>query len=95
MQYKKHFEDDELKEILLWFKKHESELPKSLYIDKATYIEDFPRTVKFYFDIANEHHENPTYSGQIFHLFQMRDAVVKLWREEGKAVDDLPEEPKD
>lgn len=80
MEYKKLFTKEELKEIVEWFESHWDKLPESLYMDKATYLSDFKRTVRLYYDIAKEHSENPTYSGQIFQLFKMRDAVEREWQ---------------
>lgn len=80
MEYKKLFTKEELKEIVEWFESHWDKLPESLYMDKATYLSDFKRTVRLYYDIAKEHGENPTYSGQIFQLFKMRDAVEREWQ---------------
>ena len=69
-------------------KSHFDELPGSLHIDKATYISDFKKTVTLYYDIAVQHKDNPTYAAQIRHLFLMRDAVINLWKEQGRNVDD-------
>ncbi len=88
MEYKKHYTDEELGEVVGWFKSHFDELPDSLHIDKATYISDFKHTVTLYYDIASQHKDNPTYAAQIRHLFLMRDAVLKLWKEQGRDVSD-------
>ena len=40
MEYKKHYTDEELNEVVGWFKSHFDELPASIYIDKATYVKD-------------------------------------------------------
>lgn len=85
MEYKKHYTDEELNEVVGWFKSHFDELPTSLYIDKATYVKDLKHTVTLYYDIVNKLKDNPTYAAQIRHLFLMRDAVLEQWKEEGKA----------
>ncbi len=84
MQYKKHFTTEELNEILEWFDTNRNKLPNSLKLDNATYIKDFKRTLQLYYDIAREHRDNPTYSGQIYHLFQMKEAVLKSWQEQSE-----------
>ena len=76
MEYKKHYTDEELNEVVGWFKSHFDELPASLYIDKATYVKDLKHTVTLYYDIVNKLKDNPTYAAQIRHLFLMRDAVL-------------------
>ncbi len=75
MEYKKLYSQEEIDEIIAWFEAHEDQLPQSLDVDKATHMPDFRNTVKNYMDIARLHRENATYSGQIYFLFQMRDAV--------------------
>ncbi len=82
MEFKKHYTDEEINEVIQWFKEHSDNLPASLDMDKATHIPDFPSTVKLYYDIALAHKDNPTYAAQIHHLFKMRDAIKKLWEEE-------------
>ena len=54
MEYKKHYTDEELNEVVGWFKSHFDELPASLYIDKATYVKDLKHTVTLYYDIVNK-----------------------------------------
>ncbi len=78
MEFKKHYTDEEINEVISWFKENYDALPPSLHVDKATYISDFPATVKLYYDIALAHKDNPTYAAQIRHLFKMRDAVKEL-----------------
>lgn len=88
VEYKKHYTDEEINEVIGWMKSHFDELPESLHIDKATYISDFKKTVTLYYDIAIQHKDNPTYAAQIRHLFLMRDAVINLWKEQGRNIDD-------
>ncbi len=75
MEYKKIYTQEEIDEITAWFETHKDELPEKLNVDKATHMPDFRRTVQNYIDIAREHRDNATYSGQIYFLFRMRDAV--------------------
>lgn len=79
MEYKKHFTTEELKEVIEWFDANREKLPESLNLDNATHIKNFKHTLELYYDIAREHNDNPTYSGQIYHLFQMKEAVLKFW----------------
>ena len=83
MEYKKHFTDEELDGVLQWFETHWDDLPVSASLDKATVIKDFKHTVRLYFDIVNEHRNNPTNSGQIFQIFKMRDVAEQAMREKG------------
>ena len=79
MEYKKHYSDEELDEVVSWFKAHLDELPNSIYIDKATYVKDLKHTVTLYFNIVAKLKDNPTYAAQIRHLFLMREAVQREW----------------
>lgn len=75
MQFKKTYTAEEVDEVIRWFEDHMDSLPETVQLDVATRITDFPRTVRLYFDIARLHHDNPTYAGQVLHLFRMREAV--------------------
>ena len=79
MEYKKLYSNEELDDLIAWFKEHMEELPESLYIDKATYVKDLKYTVHLYFDILNELREIPCYGAQIRHLFLMKEAVEREW----------------
>lgn len=74
--YKKQYTTEEIGELITWFEAHFDRLPESLQVDKATFIKDIKKTVKLYFDIARQHINNPTYSGQINHLFQIKEALT-------------------
>ena len=73
MEYKKHFTDQEIEEVCNWFKAHFDQLTETLQLDKATCIRNFKQTVELYFDICRQHKDNPTYSGQIFQFFKMKE----------------------
>ena len=82
--YKKLFSGEELREIYQWVKQHQGALPESLWLDDATYIPDLRTTAGHYLEIIELHRENPTYSGQIYQIFRIREKVEQLWAEEGK-----------
>lgn len=82
--YKKLFSGEELREIYQWVKQHQDALPESLWLDDATYIPDLRTTAGHYLEIIELHRENPTYSGQIYQIFRIREKVEQLWAEEGK-----------
>lgn len=84
MDYKKHYTNEELDELISWFDSHKEHLPKSLQMDKATYIKDLDKTLKLYLEIEKRHKDNDTYGGQIYHMFMMRDAIRALWKKENK-----------
>lgn len=83
MDYKKHYTDKELRSVVEWFEQNMERLPQSLHVDKATFVPDLSRTVRFYFDIAREHKDNPTYAAQISLLFKIRQALEEKWKAGG------------
>jgi len=83
MEYKKHYTDNELRELTVWYEQNMERLPSSLRVDKATYVPDLGRTVRFYFDIMREHKDNPTYAAQIFLLFKIRKVLEEQWKNAG------------
>lgn len=83
MKYKKHYTDKELRDVVGWFEQNMDRLPQSLHVDKATFLPDLGRTVRFYFDIARDHKDNPTYAAQIFLLFKIRKALEEKWKADG------------
>lgn len=83
MEYKKHYTDAELDELLKWFDERWDKLPTSIRDRTHLYIPDFKHTLRLYYDIVHEHKDNPTYSTQIHQVFQMRDWVIAYWKEHG------------
>lgn len=79
MEYKKHFSGEELNSLIAWFEAHKDRFPASLQVDKATFIPDLPHTVRLYYDIVNEHKDNPTYAAQIFLLFKIQKILQEQW----------------
>lgn len=82
MEYKKLYSKEEISEVIQWFKNHYEQLPESIYLDKAAYIPDLKRTVRLYCELVVENMNNPTYSGQIRHIFLMREAIEELWKKQ-------------
>lgn len=79
MDFKKQFSRKELDEVETWFKERMDKMPESLELSKSTKIADFKKTLDFYLELSHLHAENPTYSGQIYHLFLMRDKIIELY----------------
>lgn len=78
MDFKKQYIHEEIEEVIAWFEKHKNDIPQTLDLDKATHIPDFPSTLHCYIEIAQTHFNNPTYSGQIYTLFRMREAMQQM-----------------
>lgn len=76
MEFKKKYSKEELEELCAWFASRMDKLPADMHLDKAIYVKDFPTTVRHYLEIVRLHGDNPTYSGQVYHLFLMRDNLL-------------------
>lgn len=74
--FKKHYTQADLKEVCDWFEAHETELPDSLQLDKATYYKSLKSTVKTYRELVKLHGDNPTFSGQFHQLFLIREKIM-------------------
>lgn len=79
MEYKKQYTKEEVEELAAWLEAHRKQMPKDFYLDKATHIGNLPEMVPFYIDIIRKHHENSTYSGQVYTIFRMRDVLKEQY----------------
>lgn len=78
MKFKKTYSEEEISEVISWFKAHEKEMPASLDLDAGTHIPDFPSTLEKYIIIARLHKDKPSHAGQVYTLFKMRDRVAQM-----------------
>lgn len=78
MEYKKQFSLEELAEVEGWLKARWERLPQSLRLNTGVNIPDLKLTLTHYFDVAHDLNDNPTYSGQIYHLFLIRKKLLEL-----------------
>lgn len=76
--YKKKYMPEDMAELHAWFEQHDAELPKSLQLDKATNITDLKKAVSAYFEVYDIHGSNPTFSGQMHHLFLIRQRLQEM-----------------
>ena len=74
-EYKKAYSAEELREIENWFQQREESLPAELHIGKEMFIPDLKHTLKIYLENAKLHRDNPTFSGQTYLLFRIRDLL--------------------
>lgn len=75
MDYKKQYTAAELAELKAWFAAHKDQLPATLQLDQATFVPDVARAVAQLEEIADLHYANPTFSGQIYLLFKIRQKI--------------------
>lgn len=76
MDYKNSFTQGEIDELLEWFKAHEDQLPESMQVAPGFFISELKKTVHYYYDLVQTHWQNPIYSGQVYHLFKIRDILM-------------------
>jgi len=76
--YKKKYTKQDMDELRAWFKRHEAELPQTLELDAATQLHDLKRTVASYLEVYDIHGDNPTFSGQMHHLFLIRARLEEM-----------------
>lgn len=67
----------ELADLVAWFKERLDTLPQDLTIAPGVTTKELPAVVVRYFDIIDLHKENPTYTGQIGHLFKIREVLIQ------------------
>ena len=80
--FTKRFSEEDLESVKQWIRDNLETMPKSLQLNPATFIADLPLTASYYIDIIDLHKDNPTYAGQIYHAFQIRERVEQLRAEE-------------
>lgn len=68
---------EEINGILAWAQEALPTLPDELEIAPGMCTHNLKQVVTYYIDIVNLHRENPTYTGQIGHLFRIREVLTK------------------
>lgn len=79
--YKKVYSPEELNELREWIVARIPTMPKSLQLNDATFIADLPATAGYYVENLDLHRENPTYGGQLLHLFRIREKLEEMEKE--------------
>ncbi|MDY6298127.1 MAG: hypothetical protein SPL50_07600 [Alloprevotella sp.] len=74
--YKAEYSEDEVRELLDWAEQHLDELPVSLELGKEIRIPDVRRTVASLHDMAKSHGTDRSFSGQVYTLMRIREAVT-------------------
>lgn len=75
MELKKVYTPEELDDLVAWMKAHLDAVPQTLTIYSGMTTSDLPLVIRNYIDIVELHRENPTYGGQISHLFRIREVL--------------------
>ncbi|MGM9693956.1 MAG: DUF6965 family protein [Alloprevotella sp.] len=75
MEFKNQYSKQEIEEAETWFRERWDKLPQSLQADPATRILDLRRTLENLIHLAKELQNNPTYAGQIYLLFKIKDKL--------------------
>lgn len=78
MEYKKKYTVREMQELAGWFQRHAAELPDTLQLDDAAFYSDLRFTVEGFFSVYEQHGEKPSFSGEIYQLFRIKERLVEL-----------------
>jgi hypothetical protein len=77
MEYKKNYTDEEIKELLNWYNKHEKELTGPFEMNEYTHFTELKNALPAIFATLKRGGDNSTFSGQIHQYFILRDALIK------------------
>ena len=73
MEYKPTYTKEEITELVNWFETHTYE--KELRLEGGLYIKDLDVTIPAMLHVSQKKYENKTFSGQIYQLFRIREAL--------------------
>ena len=74
--FKTKYTQADIDEIKIWFDRHADQLPTEFVLNESTRYLNLPTSIKSFFEIWNIHHDNPTFSGQIYQLFLIRQKLI-------------------
>lgn len=74
--FKTKYTQADIDEIKTWFDRHADQLPTEFVLNESTRYLNLPTSIKSFFEIWNIHHDNPTFSGQIYQLFLIRQKLI-------------------
>lgn len=77
MELKKVYTPEELTELIEWMNQHLPQMPMELEIHPGMTTNNLPNVVRNYIDLTHTHANNPTYGGQISHLFRIREVLIE------------------
>ncbi len=81
MEYKKLYSQEEIQELLTWFKDNEAVLPQSVTLDEAQLIPDLRFTINQFGEMIKCNWKNPNFGAHIHLLFRIRDRVKEAMAE--------------
>ena len=75
MDYKNSYTKEEVMELYEWFDTHD--YPTEMDLGHGVYVKDTKLLIEKSRAVAQKKHNNPTYSGQINLLFQLREKIIQ------------------
>lgn len=75
--YQKTYTAEEVEAAIAWIEARMNQLPESLHLTQGIDIPNLRQTVNSYFKIARKHRDNPTYGGQVHHLFVIQERLIE------------------
>ncbi len=76
-ELKHNYTAQEIEELRQWFEAHRSEIPTTMDLGAIVY-NNLPKAIEGLFAIADQHHANPTFSGQVRWLYVIKEELEKL-----------------
>lgn len=73
MYYKPTYSKSEIEALLAWIEKNKENLPKSMDLGHGQVIKDMNMTLKQLMHLASVGYNNPTFSGPIKLLYQIKE----------------------
>lgn len=75
MEYKPTYTEDDIKELKEWFSSHEYE--NEIDMGLGIKVLDIKLFVENSMNVVTKYHKNATYSGIIYKLFLLREALIQ------------------
>ena len=87
MTFKKHYEIEDIQELVQWYEQHFNELPESLHINEGTYIKNMRVTIGSFIQYANRFALTTSFRGHLNQFFILRNEIIKYWEAQKNGAD--------
>ncbi len=77
VEYKKLYSEEEIRDLLQWFKERYDRLPESIALDEATRVVGMPDSARSLCEMVETNWENPTFGASIRHVFWLRERLIE------------------
>ena len=77
VEYKNLYPEEEIRDLLQWFKERYDRLPESIALDEATRVVGMPDSARSLCEMVETNWENPTFGASIRHVFWLRERLIE------------------